>query len=615
MVSPTVEKLLTISRAIVHTPYQDDNVLSVTILAFVGTVALALLTAPLLLATKFFLKGHSRAKRIVEHIQTVIGVIISLLFGAQIIFFFVMTSFGGWYIGGPLLLLFWSLCFLILNRKAKEDQYGYKQQLNEDEVSMYHGPQGFTSKIKSTIGNYGNTVLRGVKDRSVFTFIMLTAITIFSIAASLSVCNVCVTYSPIEFSTSLTRKVFGQGKICNYNQICYSYLTVPEDMSTSMIINYQYYGYKPLKSYVQVYQSPESPKTNFTATCFRMNNILDEERYQCWADALNLQPGTTYYYKPFIVVSGQDPVTLEESKFRTGPSRNSTEGYTFTTGGDLEWSQAGIELAAKAANSNPLFGMVGGDIAYANGDPHCYRRWDQWFTHWQTKMVTSDGYTIPILTCIGNHEAGNFMMPKWRNGFYMRYFPHQIGLQSVNPQERPLTHYHLFSSHSMLLTLDSWVHLTPAEQTSWLNQTLARFSSLRNKFALYHISMYPSKVNIDEQDKTIIEAINRDWKPSFDHYGLTVGFENHFHCYKTTHPVRQDQKVEKFKGTRYLGDGAWGQRSRLEEVFSTSPLIKQVKNEAHIFVIRAENDQTVATSYYFDYNTNTVQVLEDDLVA
>lgn len=102
---------------------------------------------------------------------------------------------------------------------------------------------------------------------------------------------------------------------------------------------------------------------------------------------------------------------------------------------------------------------------------------------------------------------------------------------------------------------------------------------MRHKYALYHIAMYSSKVNIDNIDTTIIAEINREWKPVFDKYELTVAFENHFHCYKTTHPIRNDKIVEEFKGTRYLGDGAWGQRSSLSTIWSESPLIRQVKNE------------------------------------
>jgi hypothetical protein len=140
---------------------------------------------------------------------------------------------------------------------------------------------------------------------------------------------------------------------------------------------------------------------------------------------------------------------LAEYKFRTGPSLSQNQTVTFTTGGDLQWSEAGKALAKFAASKSPLFAMIGGDIAFDNGMPTCYRRWDQWFTTWMETMVAPGNFSIPILTAVGDHEAGGFMRPRSKNAFYLRYFPHQIGLQNINPQDRPTHHYHIFSSHAM----------------------------------------------------------------------------------------------------------------------------------------------------------------------
>jgi hypothetical protein len=607
MVSPIVEKLLTISRNFFHTSYQDDNVLSVSIWVSIIIIVLFFIYLPLAIVSCFMKKRKARS--IIGHVITILSVMMCLLVGALIIFLFVMISWGSWYIGFPLLFFFWTVSFLVINRKSDRN---LEYEALEEEPVVYDGSKTRLQKVKHSISRFYAAINRGIAERLAFSFIMLIAIGVIAMTASLTTCNVCIAYSPIEFSTSFSRRIFAQGKICNFNEICYSYMTVPQDISTSMIVNYQYYGMTPSDAYVIV--TSTTLNGTFEATCFRMENILDEERYQCWADLTNLQPSTTYYYTPSVTLS-EHVVTGATRKFRTGPSLTSDEGFTFTTGGDVEWSEGGMELAKKASSESPLFSMVGGDIAYANGDPHCYQRWDAWFTFWQTNMITPDNYSIPILTCIGNHEAGNFRMPISNNGFYLRYFPHQIGLQKVDPQYRPLTHFHRFASHAVLLTMDSWVHLTPAEQTPWINQTLAQFSHLRNKFALYHIAMYASKVNLPENEREIIQEINKEWKPLFDTYELTVGFENHFHCYKTTHPVRNDTVVADFKGTRYLGDGAWGQRSRAHEIFSDIEVMRQVKNEAHVFIIRADSTLTNATSYYWDYQERHVSVLESNLLA
>lgn len=74
---------------------------------------------------------------------------------------------------------------------------------------------------------------------------------------------------------------------------------------------------------------------------------------------------------------------------------------------------------------------------------------NRWFADWKTYMTTPTNYSIPILTCIGNHEAGGFKMPRWRIGSYLRYFPHKIDLFDVSPQLRPLNHTHIFGCHSV----------------------------------------------------------------------------------------------------------------------------------------------------------------------
>ena len=105
-------------------------------------------------------------------------------------------------------------------------------------------------------------------------------------------------------------------------------------------------------------------------------------------------------------------------------------------------------MSVVAASHNPLFAMVGGDLAYANGMVTCYRKWDRvcvrcsivffvsfyyshirllvlnqyvelseptnmfhikllvkWLLNWRTYMVTSFGDYIPFVLAIGNHEG------------------------------------------------------------------------------------------------------------------------------------------------------------------------------------------------------------------
>lgn len=50
--------------------------------------------------------------------------------------------------------------------------------------------------------------------------------------------------------------------------------------------------------------------------------------------------------------------------------------------------------------------VVAGDISYANGMRSCYRRWDDWLTTWHRHLRTVEGYLVPLVTSIGNHDVG-----------------------------------------------------------------------------------------------------------------------------------------------------------------------------------------------------------------
>jgi hypothetical protein len=52
--------------------------------------------------------------------------------------------------------------------------------------------------------------------------------------------------------------------------------------------------------------------------------------------------------------------------------------------------------------------VVAGDVSYSNGMRSCYQRWDDWLALWHQHMKTAEGYLMPLLTSIGNHDVGAF---------------------------------------------------------------------------------------------------------------------------------------------------------------------------------------------------------------
>lgn len=94
-----------------------------------------------------------------------------------------------------------------------------------------------------------------------------------------------------------------------------------------------------------------------------MEHNPEEERYQCWAELTGLTPDTTYFVTPEVQIESQ-VIRGQTLKFRTGPALDSNQEITYANGGDFSWSESGISLSKKAAELEPLFAIIGGDIAY-----------------------------------------------------------------------------------------------------------------------------------------------------------------------------------------------------------------------------------------------------------
>jgi hypothetical protein len=209
-----------------------------------------------------------------------------------------------------------------------------------------------------------------------------------------------------------------------------------------------------------------------------------------------------------------------------------------------------VRLLREAAKLSPDFGVVGGDIAYANDMLTNYTRWDVWLDYWQTNMITPAGYTIPMVLAIGNHETKSRMPRALTNAqFFFRYFA----------QDRERSYFsRTFGKNLAIFLLDTG-HVAPhdEDQAVWLDAQLTAHRDVPHKFAVYHVPLYPSHRVFDVPGSIFGRKV---WLPIFDKHHLTAAFENHDHVFKRTHLLR-DNKLDP-NGTLYLGDGCWGMGAR-----------------------------------------------------
>lgn len=270
-------------------------------------------------------------------------------------------------------------------------------------------------------------------------------------------------------------------------------------------------------------------------------------------------------------------------RFRTLPATLSRP-VRFASGGDA-YSKSPEVFAAMnrvAARQDPDFALMGGDIAYANGNPEAVGEWFEFFRIWTETMVTADGRLIPIIPAIGNHEVhgdafnvrgepGRGLSPERAPEFYSVFsFPGRPGYNVLD-----------FGDYLSVIALDS-AHTNPVDgaQTDWLRGVLAARRAVPFIVPFYHVGAYPS---VRSLSGSVAIAIRANWVPLFDEAGLRFVFENHDHAFKVTHPLRAGQINP--AGVRYLGDGAWAVKPRDPQPLEKTPYIERSQSRNHLFFV------------------------------
>jgi len=390
--------------------------------------------------------------------------------------------------------------------------------------------------------------------------------------------GICITLEPVGISSRFTR-MLQSGHCTSGSDPCHVYLTWTENPSTSVIVNFHTKDQvsDPRVNY-DILSHSNQPLTSYNFSIVGDNYLyesVDISRGINWVVLHSLQPDTVYYFR---AGSGSDGSAFsKEFAFRTAPSEGD---FSFVTGGDMNTGDDAKNLMKVAGKQDPLFAMVGGDIAYANAMETCYRQWDYWLDNWQDLMYTTQKYYIPMVFGLGNHEAGGFGMSLDDVPFAVEWFPQSA---RADQDSRKSYHSHSISNNTMLLVLDSGISSpVDGDQLEWMQGVVSSPSQYQNKMAVYHVPLYPSwrsydyKYSVDVRDS---------WGPFFDQNHWSVNFENHDHAYKRSYLLKNNEVVTA-NGTLYLGDGAWGVHVRdgMDRWY-----IAQHYDKLHIFRVVVQN--------------------------
>jgi len=324
-----------------------------------------------------------------------------------------------------------------------------------------------------------------------------------------------------------------------------AYLTFTSDTTRQIAVNY--HTLTPGESEVRFGPAPRNNPADYprqaTGTSRTIPNLPDG-RHIHGVVLDDLEPDTAYYF----TVGNDRTGYSDEFAFKTLPGGGAP--LRFIVGGDMGVSKEMRTLLARAAQREPHFMVVGGDIAYANGELDMARKWDLWFKNVHEHLNENAGYLVPLITAMGNHETNDFEHEPPEI-----YAPYYTGFFWTQHDGTYFTK--TFGDYLAIVVLDSG-HITPQEdQVDWLAEQLAAYGRRPATFAVYHVPMYPGHRDYDGRASRMQREL---WLPIFDEYELTAGFEHHDHVHKRTHPLRNS--VKNPDGTVYIGDGNFGIGSR-----------------------------------------------------
>lgn len=371
------------------------------------------------------------------------------------------------------------------------------------------------------------------------------------------------------------------------------YLTWQRSPETTMTIHWITHPNRQ-ESVVEYRKPNESQWRESTGSVKQLPN--DNPYFIHTVELTNLEPNQNYFFR-----TGSDAL---EYKFRTMPA--DLDGtIRFIVGGDMYHD--GLDLLhqtnRQAAKTDPMFALVGGDIAYATGKnfsvlPNWMQkwidnlfgqkidRWMEWLIAWKKDMVTPDGRLIPMLPAIGNHDtSGQFDQTPENAPFFYSLFS-MPGSQGYNVLD--------FGSYMSIFILDSGhTHPIAGLQESWLEHALKERTDVPNKFAIYHVPAYPSYRKVNNKYSLLIR---NHWVPLFEHYGLSAAFENHDHAYKRTHPILNG-RVDASSGVLYLGDGGWGiKKLRKPKTSYQRWYLAKTASLRHFIMVTINQDQRYFTA-------------------
>lgn len=339
-----------------------------------------------------------------------------------------------------------------------------------------------------------------------------------------------------------------------------------------------------------------------------------------------LTPNTGYEFRLF------EDATFTFYKFRTFPESLTDRNIKVAFASDSHGFQNGLgdvpeegnywwfeELTSRIGkdgfDADLLVGV--GDYTYdeGRGRQQDTNVWVLLLKELQKYLINSDGYMIPFLPAIGNHdvldssgvdgEKDAFRIPEDMAHYESLFaFPTKENL----PVQNLCLGNMKFGNYFHLLLLDTGTNEFGVDDTPQLDFLDAALLGDNAKWTIpaYHRPMYSAR----EGSQSVRGGVIEMFQERFQNAGVKVEFHGHMHSYVKSENILDNQVIE-IGGIVYCGAGTWAENRFLGEGFSQQDIddmefIADVKgpeldpdNAKQIWgVILTDNDLTLQAMNY-----------------
>ncbi|MDW8367646.1 MAG: purple acid phosphatase, partial [Abditibacteriales bacterium] len=195
------------------------------------------------------------------------------------------------------------------------------------------------------------------------------------------------------------------------------------------------------------------------------------------------------------------------------------EDFTFVALGDHGTSGASRKNVERMVKDHPAFGLVLGDLSYANGKQPI---WDEWF-----QLIEPFTRSFPLMCALGNHETEG----KELNDEANRYAAYLTRLAHPTPE----TWYRFDYAGVRFVSFNSDDYQNPA-QLKWFEQTLKEAredKAVRWLIVFQHHPLYSSTVR-----RLNNVGLIKTMRKMLDDYEVDLVLAGHNHNYERTYPLR-----------------------------------------------------------------------------